>query len=513
MGSYLEVRDISKTFYGVYALKDITFGIEKGTVHAIMGENGAGKSTLMKILGGNYIADTGAVYINGEKQKISSVFDAAKCGISVIYQEFNLLPDLTVAENIFISNYPAKTFLGIIDKKKRSEDAKKLLDMLNIDVHPDELVKNLSVSQKQMVEIAKALSRDSEIIIMDEPTAPLNHTEVEKLEEIVAMLKGQGKTILYISHRLKEIFDMCDTVTVLRNGRYVDTVPVSSVTENDLIRMMVGHEIEDESSRETYVQDEVVLEVQNLTVKGAFEDISFKLHKGEILCLAGFVGCGREEVVDTIYGLIRPDSGRVLIEGKEVKIRNPLDAVRYGINYITDDRKDAGIFPLMSVRQNTTIMSIRNLKKKAGFYIDPKSEMEELGKMTDYMAIKYDHEGQKISYLSGGNQQKVLLSRDLLLDTKVFIMREPTRGIDVGAKEEIYKLLYQLASQGLGILAIFSDMNELIKVSDRVIAIWDGRTSGEISRAEFTKGAILSMSAGVKTETDDSVSGAKEAAQ
>ena len=503
MGKYLEVKDISKTFYGVYALKDISFGIEKGAVHAIMGENGAGKSTLMKILGGNYNADTGAIYINGEKQKINNVFDAARCGISVIYQEFNLLPDLTVAENIFISNYPARTFLGVIDKRKRSADAKKLLDMLNIDVHPDELVKNLSVSQKQMVEIAKALSRDSEIIIMDEPTAPLNHTEVEKLEEIVAMLKEQGKTILYISHRLKEIFDMCDTVTVLRNGRYVDTVPVSSVTENDLIRMMVGHEIEDESNRQTFVQDKVVLEVQNLTVKGAFEDVSFQLHAGEILCLAGFVGCGREEVADTIYGLIKPDSGRILLDGKEVKIRTPLDAVKNGINYITDDRKDAGIFPLMSVRQNTTMMSIRNLKKKAGFYLDPKEEMKDLEKMTNYMSIKYDNEGQKISYLSGGNQQKVLLGRDLLLDTKVFIMREPTRGIDVGAKEEIYKLLYQLASEGMGILAIFSDMNELIKVSDRVIAIWDGRMSGEISREEFTKEQILTMSAGVKTKAQE----------
>ncbi|MGI6011614.1 MAG: sugar ABC transporter ATP-binding protein [Ruminococcus sp.] len=496
MDNYIQIRGISKKFYGVYALKNISFDIARGSVHAIMGENGAGKSTLMKILGGVYQADEGNIVIDGAERKIRSVQDSARCGISVIYQEFNLIPELTVAENIFISDVPKKTFLGIVEKKKRSEQAKKVLNMLEIQVDPDEYVKNLSVSEKQMVEIAKALSQNAQIIIMDEPTAALNEEEVEKLEEIVGRLKDEGKTILYISHRLKEVFDMTDTVTVLRNGEYVDTRPTAELTEAEVIRLMVGHDVDQQVIRPSYASEEILLEVQELTLEHVFESVSFKLHKGEILGMAGLMGCGREEVLSAIYGLFGFDSGKVLLEGKEVHFKNPREAIEHGICFLTDDRKDAGIFPQMSVEENITIMSIRHLKKKWGFYISPKDEAKQLEKMKTFMNIKYAKPEQKISYLSGGNQQKVLLGRDLLLDNKIFIMLEPTRGIDVGAREEIYGLLYQLAKEGMGIIAVFSDMNELIRVCDRAVVFSDGRITGSLSKEEFNKEKILTYAAG-----------------
>lgn len=493
MSSYIEIRNISKQFYGIYALKNISFQINRGDVHAIVGENGAGKSTLMKILGGVYSSDGGEIYIDGKLTRINSVSDAASCGINVIYQEFNLIPELTVAENIFISNTPTKRLFGVVEKKTRFLNAKKLLNELEINVDPNEYVKNLSVSQKQMVEIAKALSQNSSIIIMDEPTAALNESEVSKLAEIVHKLKRENKTILYISHRLKEVFDMADTVTVLRNGEYVNTIPTKETSEAEIIKMMVGHEIDDTIVRPSYATKKVLLEVKKLTLKDVFSDVSFKLYEGEILGVAGLMGCGREEMLSSVYGLIKYDSGEVILSGEKIGIRNPRDAIRNGICFLTDDRKDAGLFPLMSVEENITIMSINNLEKKLGFYISPSDERVQLEQMTDYMKIKFARPDQKISYLSGGNQQKVLLGRGLLLNNEIFIMLEPTRGIDVGAKEEIYDLLHELAKKGMGIIAVFSDMNELIKVCDRVLAFWDGKVVGELGREEFDKERILTL--------------------
>jgi len=496
--SYIQIRNIVKQFYGVYALKDISFDIAKGSVHAIMGENGAGKSTLMKILGGVYQADGGSVTIQGKERRINNVNDSAACGISVIYQEFNLIPELTVAENIYISDIPRKTFLGFVEKKKRLANAKELLEFLEIDVDSDAYVKDLTVSEKQMVEIAKSLSRNADIIIMDEPTAALNEEEVKKLEDVVNMLRKEGKTILYISHRLKEVFDMADTVTVLRNGEYVDTRPIGELDETAIIKLMVGHEIDSSINRQSYATERVLLEVSNLHLENVFAEVSFKLHAGEILGAAGLMGCGREEVLAAIYGLFQYDSGHVLLEGKEVSFKSPKDAITHGICFLTDDRKDEGILPQMSVEENITLISIRSVKKKLGFYVDPKSEAEQLKQMTDFMSIKYANPKQKISYLSGGNQQKVLLGRNLLLDNKVFIMLEPTRGIDVGAKEEIYSLLSQLAKEGMGIIAVFSDMNELIKVCDRAIVFCDGKVTGGLTREEFNKEKILTFAAGRK---------------
>jgi len=493
---YIQIRNIFKQFYGVYALKDISFDIAKGSVHAIMGENGAGKSTLMKILGGVYQADGGNITIDGKERRINNVSDSAACGISVIYQEFNLIPELTVAENIYISDIPRKTFLGFVEKKKRYADAKEILDFLEIDVDPDAYVKHLSVSEKQMVEVAKSLSQNADIIIMDEPTAALNEEEVKKLEEVVLMLRQKGKTILYISHRLTEVFDMADTVTVLRNGEYVDTKPVSELNEAAIIKLMVGHEIDNTAVIQSSATERVLLEVSELSLKSVFENVSFKLYEGEILGIAGLMGCGREEVLAAIYGLFQYDSGHVLLDGREVRFKSPKDAIDHGICFLTDDRKDGGILAQMSVEENMTLISIRKLKKKLGFYIKPKSEAKQLKQMTDFMSIKYADPKQKISYLSGGNQQKVLLGRELLLDNKVFIMLEPTRGIDVGAKEEIYGLLSRLAKEGIGIIAVFSDMNELIKVCDRAVIFCDGRVTGILKREEFNKERILTFASG-----------------
>lgn len=496
MENYIQICNIYKQFYGVYALKDISFAISKGSVHAIIGENGAGKSTLMKILGGVYRADRGSIIIDGQERKINNVGDSSACGISVIYQEFNLIPELTVAENIYISDIPRKTFLGIVEKKKRSASAKEILDFLEVEVDPNTYVKDLTVSEKQMVEIAKALSRNADIIIMDEPTAALNEEEVSKLKEVVFMLREKGKTILYISHRLKEVFDMADMVTVLRNGEYVATKPIGELDEAAVIKLMVGHEIDNSASRQTFVTDRVLLEVSNLSLKDVFQDVSFKLYEGEILGVAGLMGCGREEVMSAIYGSFQYDRGQVSLEGEVVSFKSPKEAIANGICFLTDDRKDEGILPQMSVEENMTLISIRDLTKKLGFYIEPKQEKKQLEQMTDFMSIKYADPKQKISYLSGGNQQKVILGRNLLLNNKVFIMLEPTRGIDVGAKEEIYNLLSQLAKEGMGIIAVFSDLNELIRVCDRTIIFSDGRIAGGLGREEFNKERILTFASG-----------------
>lgn len=500
MEKFLEIRSISKNFFGVYALKDISFSIKRGSVHAIMGENGAGKSTLMKILGGVYLPDDGKILINGEEKKINTVQEAASAGISVIYQEFNLISDLTVAENIYIADTPKRTVFGFVQKDLRKQKTRELLEKLNINVDSDMLVKDLSVSQKQMVEIARALSQDSDIIIMDEPTAALNDEEVECLENMIRRLKRQGKTILYISHRLKEVFEIADTVTVLRDGRYVATKPVDSLTEQSMIRLMVGHEIEERKREDTKASSEIVLAVNNFGKRNAFEKVTFELQKGEILGLAGLMGCGREEMLSALYGLIQADEGEIYIDGEKTVIHSVRDALKKGICFLTDDRKEAGIFPLMSVEENLTIMSIRNLKKKLGFYISPHDEHQQLDQMTKNMSIKFAEAKQRISFLSGGNQQKVLIGRNLLLNNKVFIMLEPTRGIDVGAKEEIYRLLRQLADQGMGILAVFSDMNELMKVCDRTLVFWEGKVTGNIRRSKFDKERILSCATGKRGE-------------
>lgn len=489
----VEVKNITKTFPGVKALSDVSLSITKGEVHAIVGENGAGKSTLMKILGGLYSADTGEIFIDGVKKDIRSINDSLNAGVSVIYQEFNLMPELTVAENIYITDLP-KTSMGILDIRKLNADAKKIIESMNLKLKATDFVSLLSVSQQQMVEIAKALSRNAQIIVMDEPTASLNDKEVETLYEIIKELKAQGKTILYISHRLKEIFDLCDSVSVLRDGCFVATKSIKELTTESLVNLMVGREVSQYFSHTESKPGKVVLDVQGLTREGLFKDVNFTVRAGELVGMAGLMGCGREEIVKSIYGLIGLNSGKIMIDDKVLKIKKPRDAIKHKIGFVTEDRKDAGIFSLMTVRENITMNILKTISKLG--LISDKREEDLLLKFTKGMNMKYSSRSQRIMFLSGGNQQKFVLARALAADCKVLILLEPTRGIDVGAKAEIYTLLGDLAAQGIAILVISSELPEIMAICHRTLVVYQGDITGDIPKDKMNESLIMQCATG-----------------
>jgi ABC-type sugar transport system ATPase subunit len=491
MDYILEVQNLTKEFPGVVALDRVELKVKKGEVHAVVGENGAGKSTLMKILGGQYMPDNGRVLINGEEQKITSIDASLKLGISVIYQEFNLVPELSVAENIYITRLPVRG--KILNIKELNKNAAVLLEKLHLDINPATLTKDLSVSQQQMVEIAKAISYDSEIIIMDEPTAALTDKEVDRLFTLIGELKESGKTILYISHRLKEIFQVTDRVTVLRDGKYIGTFDTPDMNEEQLILKMVGREISNyyhTGARSGGVHEEK-LRVENLSKKGKFKDISFTLHKGEILGVAGLMGSYREEIVNTLFGLEQADTGDIFIDGKKVDIDSPISSMQHKIVYVTADRKEEGILPLMGVKENITISILKQICNKFGIFLNTTEENKILDYYIDYLDIKCASVKQKLFSLSGGNQQKVLLARSLATSCEILIMMEPTRGIDVGAKSEIYNLLQKLANQGISILLLTSETNELLTICDRVIVVFQGKLTGDLVKDESSE-AFLS---------------------
>jgi len=491
----IEMKRITKSFPGVKALHDVSISVEQGEIHAIVGENGAGKSTLMKILGGVYEKDSGQIFVNGKEVVIKNISDSIKCGVSVIYQELNLMPALTVAENIYVSDLPGT--LGTINYTELNRKTKALIDRLSLKIKPTDYVSMLSISQRQMVEILKALSRDSDIIIMDEPTASLNNQEVETLYDTIRKLKAEGKTILYISHRLREIFDLSDRVTVLRDGKYVGTADTADIDEHTLVGMMVGRDISQMYKYEAQTLGDVVLEVSGLSCGGAFSDVAFSLRAREIVGMAGLMGCGREEIVKTIYGLHRRDSGEISMHGEPVTITKPAMAIRNGIGFVTEDRKDSGIFAHMTVRENITMNILRKLIRFG--LVDAKKEDELLASYTTNMNMKYANEMQRIMFLSGGNQQKFVLARALATDCDALIMIEPTRGIDVGAKAEIYKLLSDLAAKGMAILIVSSELPEIISVCDRTLVIYEGTVTGNISRKEMDENLIMRCATGNDT--------------
>ena len=493
--AYIELKNITKTFYGVKALDNVSLSIEKGEVHAIVGENGAGKSTIMKILGGMYFADSGEVHINGNKCAINSVSDALKHGVSVVYQELNLMSELTVAENIYLHSLPKKGGIAV-DKAEMNKNAQTLLDEMDVKFKATDFIRMLSVSEQQMVEIAKALSHNSEIIVMDEPTAALNDKEVETLYRLIQKLKKENKTVIYISHRLKEIFDLTDRLTILRDGTYVGTYVTKEITQNKMVEYMVGRKIAEYYTTAEHEPGEVILEVKNLCKENVYHDVSFTLRKGEILGMAGLMGCFREEIVKTIYGLIQADSGEIRLNGKRINPRNPLDAIAHGIGFVTEDRKHAGIFGLMSVRENLTINVLDRVRKF--FWIKGDEENALLDNYTRKMNMKYRGYYQKINSLSGGNQQKFLLARALASNCEVLIMLEPTRGIDVGAKAEIYSLLEDLAKQGMAIIIVSSELPEIISNCHRTLAIFNGKITGNISREEMEEAFIMQCATGNK---------------
>jgi ABC-type sugar transport system ATPase subunit len=488
------MRNINKSFHGVKVLSDVSAAVEKGEIHAIVGENGAGKSTLMKILGGLYSKDSGELLINGKSVEFKSIHDALAHGISVIYQELNLMPALTVAENIFVSGLPGK--MGAVNYRELNRKTQALIDSLSLSIKPGDYVSMLSVSQRQMVEILKAMSHNAEIIIMDEPTAALNNQEVNILYEIIHKLNADGKTILYISHRLKEIFDLADRVTVLRDGKYVGTREIGELDENGLVSMMVGRDISKLYEYKKHEFGGVLLKVEGLTREGMFSDVSFTLRAGEVAGMAGLMGCGREEIVKSIYGLIRRDAGSVTVHGKTADIKNPRDAIQNGIGFVTEDRKDAGIFAQMTVRENI-VMNI--LKKLSRFgIIDSSKENGVLGFYKKSMNMRFAGENQRIMFLSGGNQQKFVLSRALAANCDILIMLEPTRGIDVGAKAEIYSLLADLAVKGMAILVVSSELPEIISICHRTLVIFEGRITGNIAHDEMDENLIMLCATGKK---------------
>ena len=484
----LDIQNVTKTFPGVKALTDVSFQVRRGSVHALVGENGAGKSTLIKILTGVYHADSGSFTFKGQPAHVTSPLEAQKLGLSVVHQELKLSETLSVAENIFLGR-PFLTKSKLIDWKKLREEAKKLLDSLSIHLDVNTEVARLSVAQKQIVEICKALSFNSDLIIMDEPSATLTDKELDCLFHIIDILKGRGVTIIYISHRMEEIFRIADMVTVLRDGCEIATMPVADVDRPKLISMMVGRELGNEYPKLESEIGDVALEVRNLSTLKLLHDVSFNVRHGEIVGLAGLVGAGRTETARAIFGADKRTSGEILLNGKPVQIRSVIDAVSHKIALVPEDRKQQGLILIHSIKHNTSIVDLNNAC--VGGLLNDKKEKELARKYIRLLGTATPSEEKEVRLLSGGNQQKVVLAKWLAVDSEIIIFDEPTRGVDVGAKAEIYKLMCTLAQQGKAIVMISSDMPELIGICDRICVMREGTISGELLRKDFSQEAIL----------------------
>lgn len=474
----LEVENISKSFPGVKALDQVSFKIKKGEVHALVGENGAGKSTLMKILNGNYTKDTGTIKIDGNEVEIHNPNDAKANGISIIFQELNLVPLLSIAENIYIGRLPKKG--KIIDWKKLYSDTSEALKRVGYEIDPRTLVGELSVAQKQMVEIARALSYSStRILLMDEPTATLTTRETKILFDVVRNLKEQSISVIFISHKLEELFEICDTLTVIRDGQVIETMPIDGLTKDDVTTKMIGREITNiYPSRNTNPSKEVVLKVEGLTHKNVYRDITFELHKGEVLGMAGLVGAGRTEIARGIFGIDFRDSGDIYVKGEKIRVNSPDDAIKHGICYLSEDRKTEGLMGNMSVMLNISSVNLKSMLDHG--LINRKKEASIAEELVDSLKIKTPNLEQKVFNLSGGNMQKVVLAKWLNTNVDIFIFDEPTRGIDVGAKYEIYQLINRLVEQGKSVIMISSELPEVMGMSDRLLIIRQGRISAEL---------------------------------
>jgi ribose transport system ATP-binding protein len=485
------MEGIYKSFPGVQALSDARFDLHYGEVHALVGENGAGKSTLMKILGGIYHRDAGRVILEGQEVEITSPGMAQHLGISIIHQELNLMPHLTVAQNIFIGREPRAKISFVVDDKTTNEKALGLFELLNLRLDPNTKVADLTVAKQQMVEIAKALSFNAKILVMDEPTAALTDTEIEELFTVIRQLRQKGVGIVHISHRIEELKQISDRVTVMRDGRYIDTLKTSEASIDRIINLMVGRTIyESAPELPEKPSQEVVLEVRNLNRGKALRDISFNLKKGEILGFAGLIGAGRTEVARAIFGADSCETGDIFINGKRVHIKNPGDAVTHGIGYLSEDRKRYGLTLGMDVKENVAMAAMKKFLTWLG-WMDFKKTAARGQEMVKALNIKTPNLEQKVKFLSGGNQQKVVIGKWLTADTNILIFDEPTRGIDVGAKSEIYKLLNDLAHQGKSIIMISSELPEILRMSHRVVVMCEGRVTGILSAKEANQESIM----------------------
>lgn len=481
---YVELTSVSKSFAGVTVLKDVSFDVRPGEVHALVGENGAGKSTLIKVLSGLYKPDGGTISVGGREIKFSSTGDSTAVGIATVYQELLLFPELSVAENVFLGHYP-RMFAGLIDWQEVRARTRTLLDSLDThDLDVDEKVLNLSVAQRQRVEIAKALSRDAKILIMDEPTASLVESDVQRLLDIVRQLRNRGVGIIYVSHRLPEIFAISDRVTVLRDGAYIATKQTTEVDESELVSLMVGRSIESLFPKAQASIGETILEVRNLNHGRHVRDISFSLRKGEILGVAGLVGSGRTELALTIFGLTPAISGQILLDGKPVSITSPIQARDIGIAYVPEDRGSQGLVKPMAVRKNVTMATLDHVSN--GIFIRVAQEAKKAANVIKRLGVRCRDAEQPAGELSGGNQQKVVIAKWLETNPRVLILDEPTRGVDVGAKSEIHAIMGELVQHGVAILMISSELPEVLGISDRVMVMAGGRVTEVVDRAEAT---------------------------
>jgi inositol transport system ATP-binding protein len=489
----LSMEGISKGFPGVRALSDVELRTRKGTVHALMGENGAGKSTLMKCLIGIYMPDSGTITFKGERLNITNTHYALSKGISMIHQELSPIPQMTVAENIYLGREPM-TWYGLVDMRKMNRMATELLERLQIKIKPTAKMCDLSIANVQLAEIAKAVSYNSDLIIMDEPTSAITEAEVEGLFNIIRSLKAQGVAIIYISHKMDEIFKITDEVTVFRDGRYISTDATASLSHGMLIEKMVGRTLTDMFHKETTDMGSVFLDVQNLSGKG-FRNVSFQVKRGEILGVAGLMGAGRTELMEGVFGVTRTHGGVIRINGKEVSIKSPADAIRNGMALLTEDRKLTGLYLNASVRENMFIANIS--RYMLGPFVNFGRIVKDCEKMRGLMRIKTPSLMEIIRNLSGGNQQKVLIARWLLTEPDLLILDEPTRGIDVGAKSEIYRLMTEFVRSGKAIIMISSELPEILGMSDRIMVMHTGDKTGELSRSEATQEKILQMATGM----------------
>lgn len=492
MSEYLlEMKGIDKSFPGVKALQNVSLQLKAGEVHALLGENGAGKSTLIKVLGGIYHAEAGEIFIDGQKVEIDGVVAARAAGISIVHQELVLVPYMTVAENIFLGREPGTTFN--VNHRKMIEDAQQLLDTYEMNIQADTLVENLTIAQQQMVEIVKAISFNSKILVMDEPTSSISDKEVGFLFETIRTLTKKGVGIIYISHKMSELEEICDRVTVMRDGQTVGTRVVKETNTDELIALMVGRELTNYYTRDFLEPGEVILKCEHISDGKMAKDASFELRKGEILGFAGLVGAGRSETMKAIFGLSAHMSGDVFVKGQKVHIKSPIDALKYRIALVPESRKTEGLYKVQSVRYNSTIQVLEQFIGK--LHVNSKKEEEITQKYIDLMDTKTPSQDQMIGNLSGGNQQKVMIGRWLATDPEILILDEPTRGVDVGAKAEIYSIMNELVKKGMSIIMISSEMPEIINMSDRVYVMNEGRVTGCLDHETVTQEKIMQLAA------------------
>ena len=492
----LQLQGITKEFPGVKALNKMKFDLRRGSIHALIGENGAGKSTLMKVLSGIYTPEEGTIILDGQEVKMHSPQDAEVKGVSIVHQELAVFGTTTVSENVFTTN-PPKNKLGLIDYKKMHKEVRELLDTYGFtDVDETATLRNLSVGRQQLIEILRAVKKNAKVLILDEPTSALTEQETEVLFEIMRTLNNEGVSIIYISHRLEEIFQICDTVTIMRDGNYITTLDVKNTCKDELVTHMVGRDVVYQYGAGTSQIGDELLRLENLSYKKEVKGVNLTLHRGEVLGLAGLEGAGRTELMELIYGVKRPESGKMYLNGEEIVIHSPGDAKAHGIAYLTKDRKSQGLFLRKSVCENVLAANMDRFSKKG--IVQPKGARKDAEEYKEKFEIKTPDVDKLVSQLSGGNQQKVLLSMWISRNPQLLLIDEPTRGIDVGTKETIHRLIRQFAKEGMGVIIVSSDMPELMGASDRIVAMYEGEISGELALNEITEQRIMALTSGMK---------------